>query len=194
MKKTKTINCELRERLKFTGRQISSKLVISKNKSPNGNSVTYIFAWRNNMYFFIPVADIYFDANNRELIMQKGRPVQVAQGLYTDIISSTKYKGYYVLSPDSDFNPIFKEVEFPDGRKVWLMAYDELVLHLYSWLVEYGDGDEEEWKEDYLSTHRIKVCERIEAKKEREQNEKLYRMAKEMTDELFEEAGYDFMD
>lgn len=192
MKRTKTINCELREGLKFTGRQISSKLVISKNKSPNGNSVTYIFAWRNNMYFFIPVADIYFDANNRELIMQKGRPVQVAQGLYTDIISSTKYKGYYVLSPDSDFNPIFKEVEFPDGRKVWLMAYDELVLHLYSWLVEYGD--EEEWKEDYLSAHQIKVRERIEAKKEREQNEKLYRMAKEMTDELFEEAGYDFMD
>lgn len=192
MKKTKTINCELREGLKFTGRQISSKLVISKNKSPNGNSVTYIFAWRNNMYFFIPVADIYFDANNRELIMQKGRPIQVAQGLYTDIISSTKYKGYYVLSPDSDFNPIFKEVEFPDGRKVWLMAYDELVLHLYSWLVEYGD--EEEWKEDYLSIHQIKVRERIEAKKEREQNEKLYRMAKEMTDELFEEAGYDFMD
>lgn len=144
------------------------------------------------MYFFIPVADIYFDANNRELIMQKRRPVQVAQGLYTDIISSTKYKGYYVLSPDSDFNPIFKEVEFPDGRKVWLMAYDELVLHLYSWLVEYGD--EEEWKEDYLSTHQIKVRERIEAKKEREQNVKLYRMAKEMTDELFEEAGYDFMD
>lgn len=192
MKKTKTINCELREGLKFTGRQISSKLVISKNKSPNGNSVTCIFAWRNNMYFFIPVADIYFDANNRELIMQKGRPVQVAQGLYTDIISSTKYKGYYVLSPNSDFNPIFKEVEFPDGRKVWLMAYDELVLHLYSWLVEYGD--EEEWKEDYLSTHQIKVRERIEAKKEREQNEELYRMAKEMTDELFEEAGYDFMD
>ena len=192
MKKTKTINCELREGLKFTGRQISSKLVISKNKCPTGNSVTYIFAWRNNMYFFIPVADIYFDANNRELIMQKGRPIQVAQGLYTDIISSTKYKGYYVLSPDSDFNPIFKEVEFPDGRKVWLMAYDELVLHLYSWLVEYGD--EEEWKEDYLSTHQIKVRERIEAKKEREQNEKLYRMAKEMTDELFEEAGYDFMD
>lgn len=192
MKKTKTINCELREGLKFTGRQISSKLVISKNKSPNGNSVTYIFAWRNNMYFFIPVADIYFDANNRELIMQKGRPIQVAQGLYTDIISSTKYKGYYVLSPDSDFNPIFKEVEFPDGRKVWLMAYDELVLHLYSWLVEYGD--EEEWKEDYLSIHQIKVRERIEAKKKREQNEELYRMAKEMTDELFEEAGYDFMD
>lgn len=192
MKKTKTINCELREGLKFTGRQISSKLVISKNKSPNGNSVTCIFAWRNNMYFFIPIADIYFDANNRELIMQKGRPVQVAQGLYTDIISSTKYKGYYVLSPNSDFNPIFKEVEFPDGRKVWLMAYDELVLHLYSWLVEYGD--EEEWKEDYLSTHQIKVRERIEAKKEREQNEELYRMAKEMTDELFEEAGYDFMD
>ena len=26
-------------------------------------------------------------------------------------------------------------------------------------------------------------------KKEREQNEELYRMAKEMTDELFEEAG-----
>ena len=48
------------------------------------------------MYFFIPVTDIYFDANNRKLIMPKGRPVQVAKGLYTDIISSTKYKGYYV--------------------------------------------------------------------------------------------------
>lgn len=192
MKETKTIKCALKEGLKFTGRQISSKLVISKNKSPNGNSITYIFAWRNNMYFFIPVADIYFDANNSELIMPKGRPVQVAQGFYTDIIPSTKYKGYYVLSPDSDYNPIFKEVELSDGRKVWLMAYDELVLHLYSWSVEYGD--EEEWKEDYLSTHQIKARERIEAKKEHEHNKELYRMAKEMTDELFEEAGYDFMD
>ena len=66
MKETKTIKCELREGLKFTGRQISSKLVISKNKSPNGKSVTYIFVWRNNMYFFIPANNIYFDANNRE--------------------------------------------------------------------------------------------------------------------------------
>lgn len=192
MKETKTIKCELREGLKFTGRQISSKLVISKNKSPNGESVTYIFVWRNDMYFFIPVANIYFDANNRELIMPKGLPVQVAKGLYTDIIPSSKYKGYYVLSPDSDYNPIFKEVELSDGRKVWLMAYDELVLHLYSWSV--GCGDEKEWKEDYLSTHQIKAHDRIEEKKEREQNEELYRMAKEMTDELFEEAGYDFMD
>lgn len=72
------------------------------------------------------------------------------------------------------------------------MAYDELVLHLYSWLVEYDD--EEEWKEDYLSMHQIKARERIEAKKEHERNKELYRMAREMTDELFEEAGYDFMD
>ena len=144
------------------------------------------------MFFFIPIADIYLDANNRELIMPKGKPVQVAQGLYTDIIPSMKYKGYYVLSPDSDYNPIFKEVELFDGRRVWLMAYDELVLHLYSWLVEYDD--EEEWKEDYLSMHQIKARERIEAKKEHERNKELYRMAREMTDELFEEAGYDFMD
>ena len=31
------------------------------------------------MYFFIPVADIFLDANNRELIMPKGQPVQVAK-------------------------------------------------------------------------------------------------------------------
>ncbi|MBO5679357.1 MAG: hypothetical protein J6S11_05295 [Bacteroidaceae bacterium] len=192
MNNTKTLKCELRDGLRFTGRQISSKLVISKNKDANGKSVTFIFAWRNNMFFFIPIADIYLDANNRELIMPKGKPVQVAQGLYTDIIPSMKYKGYYVLSPDSDYNPIFKEVELFDGRRVWLMAYDELVLHLYSWLVEYDD--EEEWKEDYLSMHQIKARERIEAKKEHERNKELYRMAREMTDELFEEAGYDFMD
>lgn len=192
MNNTKTLKCELRAGIRFTGRQLSSKLVISKNKDSNGKSITYIFARRNNMYFFIPKADIYLDANNRELIMPKGRPVQVAQGLYTDIIPSMKYKGYYVLAPDSDYNPIFKEVEVSDSRKVWLMAYDELVLHFYSWSVEYGD--EKEWKEDYLSTHQIKARERIEAKKEQEQNEELYRMAREMTDELFEEAGYDFMD
>lgn len=192
MNETKIITCELKEGLKFTGRKISSKLVISKNKDSKGNSVTCIFAWRNNMYFFIPVADIFLDANNRELIMPKGQPVQVAKGLYTDIIPSVKYKGYYVLSPDSDFTPIFKEVEFPEGRKAWLMAYDELVLHFYSWSVEYGD--EEEWKEDYLSTHQIKTHERIEAKKEREEKLQSYKMAQELNDDLFEEAGYDFMD
>ena len=192
MNETKTIKCELREGLKFTGRQISSKLVISKNKDSNGNSITYIFAFRNNMYFFIPVADIYLDANNKELIMPKGRPVQVAQRLYTDIIPSLKYKGYYVLAPDSDFNPIFKEVETSDGKKVWIMAYDEIVLHLYSWSVEYGN--EEEWKDDYLSTHQINYRERIEAKKDREEQLKAWKMAKELNDERFEEAGYDFMD
>lgn len=102
MNNTKTLKCELRDGLRFTGRQISSKLVISKNKDTNGKSVTFIFAWRNNMFFFIPIADIYLDASNRELIMPKGKPVQVALGLYTDIIPSMKYKGYYVLSPDSD--------------------------------------------------------------------------------------------
>lgn len=72
------------------------------------------------------------------------------------------------------------------------MAYDELVLHFYSWSVEYGD--EEEWKEDYLSTHQIITHERIEAKKEREEKLQSYKMAQELNDELFEEAGYDFMD
>lgn len=36
--------------------------------------------------------------------------------------------------------------------------------------------------------------ERIEAKKEREENLQSYKMAQELNDELFEEAGYDFMD
>ena len=144
------------------------------------------------MYYFIPVADIYFDANNRELIMPKGRPIHVAQGLYTDIIPSLKYKGYFVLAPDSDFTPVFKEVEISNGMRMWLMAYDELVLHYYSWAVKYGN--EEEWKEDYLSTHQINSRERIEAKKEREEVYKSYKMAQELNDELFEEAGYDFID
>ena len=101
-------------------------------------------------------------------------------------------KGYFVLAPDSDFTPVFKEVEISNGMRMWLMAYDELVLHYYSWAVKYGD--EEEWKEDYLSTHQINSRERIEAKKEREEVYKSYKMAQELNDELFEEAGYDFID
>ncbi len=192
MSMTKIIKCNLREDLKFTGRELSAKLVISKNKTPKGESVTYIFIWKDNKYFFIPIADIYLDANNRELIMPKGCPVYVAQELYRDIIPSTKYKGYSVFAPDSDFTPIFKEVEFSDGRKIWLMAYDEIVLHYYTWVVEYGD--EEEWKEDYLSKHQINFRERIEEKKNREETIKANKMAQELNDELFEEAGYDFMD
>lgn len=192
MNETKTIKCQLREGLKFTGKQISSKLVISKNKDSNGKNITFIFVYRNSMYYFIPIADIYFDTNNRELIMPKGRPVQVAKGLYTDIIPSLKYKGYFVLAPDSDFTPVFKEVEFPNGKRVWLMAYDEIVLRFYSWSVEYGN--EEEWKEDYLSTHQINFRERIEAQKDREENLESNKMAQELNDELFEEAGYDFID
>ncbi len=97
-----------------------------------------------------------------------------------------------MLAPDSDFTPVFKEVEISNGMRMWLMAYDELVLHYYSWAVKYGD--EEEWKEDYLSTHQINSRERIEAKKEREEVYKSYKMAQELNDELFEEAGYDFTD
>lgn len=39
-----------------------------------------------------------------------------------------------------------------------------------------------------------KSSQKIEARKERHQNEELHRMAQELNDELFEEAGYDFMD
>ena len=192
LNKTRTERCQLRKDLKFTGRQISSKLVISKNKDSNGKNVTFIFVRRNSNYFFVPIADIYLDVNNRELIMPKGHPVIVAQGLYRDIIPSKKYKDCYVLAPDSDFQPIFKEVENSVGKKVWFMVYDEIVLHLCSWEVEYGDFDE--CVEKYLSIHQINYEEKIEEMERRERERELSREAEEMTDELFEEAGYDFMD
>lgn len=192
MSLTKTIKFKLRDDLKFTGREISAKLVIFKNKNPKGESVTYLFYWKYDKYFFIPIADIYLDANNRELIMPKGRPVYVASELSRDIIPSLKYKGFSVFAPDSDFTPIFKEVEFPDGRKIWIMVFDEIILHYYTWAVEYGD--EEEWKEDYLSKHQIIIRKRRKEIEDSEEAIMANKMAQEMTDELFEEAGYDFMD
>ena len=191
---TKTIKYELEEGSKFTGRTLSAKLVIYKNKDSKGRSVTFQFRYEmeENKLYFIPISDIYFDADNRQLIMPKGSPVQVAPELYRDIEPSFKYKGFNVFATDSDFKPVFKEVELSTGRKTWIMAYDEIILHLdseYDWL-------DQEFKEEFLSTHQLKTRERY---REWEDNlrERVWgndRMAEELNDELFEEAGYDFMD
>lgn len=171
---------------------MSSKLVIFKNQDAKGNSITLLFVARNNKFFFVQIADIYIDANKRELVMPKNRAIMIAHELSRDLIPSVKYKGCYVLAPDSDFQIVFKEVETPQGERAWCLVYDEITLHLYSWYVEYAGADE--WLEDYLSTHQINHRKKIEARKERHQNEELHRMAQELNDELFEEAGYDFMD
>ncbi|MBP5340406.1 MAG: hypothetical protein J6W75_02855 [Bacteroidaceae bacterium] len=193
---TKTIKYEPEEGSKFTGRKLSDKLVIYKNRDSKGKSVTFQFRYEieENKLYFIPISDIYFDANNRELIMPKGCPVQVAPELYRDIVPSFKYKGFNVFATDSDFRPVFKEVEFSSGRKNWIMAYDEIILHSYT---EY-DWLDQEFKEEFLSFHQLQARERSRESedilRERVWGNDPNRIAKELNDELFEEAGYDFMD
>ena len=123
--------------------------------------------------------------------MPKSKPVPIAEDLVRDIIPSRKYQGCYVLAPDSDFEPIFKEAESPDGLKTWCLVFDEITLHLYTWTSDY---DRDEIHHTYLSTHEKNEREKEEWRKERKRNQEINREAQRMTDELFEEAGYDFMD
>ena len=69
MEETKIIKFVLGKGFKFTGREISSKLVVSKNKDLEGNCVTLIMSKRKGLYFFHPIADIYLDYNKLQLIM-----------------------------------------------------------------------------------------------------------------------------
>ncbi len=213
MNETKTIKFQLNEGQRLTGRQISPKLVISKNKNSKGNNVTLVF-WLNKKnwdYYFVPISDIYLDVNKNELIMPKLRPVPVARALYSDIIPSKKYCGFNVFAPDSDFEPIFKEIEKSDGKRFWCLAFDEIVLHYYDynyclipsdwwrfWPIEslYDDikpswsFDMEDYCSAFLSTHQIFAYEKLEQKHISEQD----KIAKDLMNGLYEEAGWDFMD
>lgn len=196
MKRYKIIKFSLGKDFKFTGRELSTKLVISKNIDSNGNKTTLVLSKRKGKYFFQPVSDIYYDYNNTELIIPKFHPVFVAPGLYRDIIASTKYNGHFVFSPESDFETIFKEIEIPNGDKLWCVVYETITLHkycLYDNLREFEDCREDELY-DYLSTHQIKSIKREKAIERAEYERQLNLEYRKMTEELFEEAGYDFMD
>ena len=82
MEETKIIKFVLGKGFKFTGREISSKLVVSKNKDLEGNCVTLIMSKRKGLYFFHPIADIYLDYNKLQLIMPKHQPIFVSKTLF----------------------------------------------------------------------------------------------------------------
>lgn len=197
--KTKTIKLGSHNIFKFTGRQITSKLVISKNKNSKGENTTLIFVNKNKRFYFVPLSDIYLDANNRELIMPKKHPVPVLNQIYRDIIPSRKYKGCYVLAPDSDIEPIFKEFENPEGIKFWVMAYEEITLYQYIWRKDLFKArgmisiDKDKYYDEYLSKHQLNVKLREDEKLKHKINEEISREAEEATEALFEEAGYDFI-
>lgn len=196
MEKTKVIKFHLPENYKFTGREISSKLVISKNKDSKGNNITILLKYFKGRYYFVPITDIYLDYSNTILIMPQYRPVPVLKALDIDIIPSKKYDGFFVFAPDSDFNPSFKEIEFPDGKKIWVLVYNKITLYLYTNnddLYEEGDGRGEEYSL-YLSSHQINVRNKKDIQKEAIRRKEWNIECQKMTDELFEEAGYDFLD
>lgn len=193
LSETKTIKFEFKDDSRFTGRQISSKLVISKNKDSEGKNRTLVFVHRKGHFYFVPIADIYLDVNKHDLIMPKGKPVPVSRAFNTEMVKSSKYEGYYVLAPDSDFEPVFKEVETSNGLRFWFMVFDKITFHLYTWT----DFDDDPFvpKHKYLSRHQLHIQIKEDIIKER-----LERMRDDnseyqsLNDELFEEAGYDFMD
>ena len=124
MEETKVFKFKLNAGYNLTGREISSKLVISKNKNNNGNNTTLLMkrSEKSGNFFFVPIADIYLDYNNKVLIMPKYLPVYVNKNLYRDIIPSVKYPGFYVLSPDSDINTIFREIKVSNGKIIWILS------------------------------------------------------------------------
>lgn len=135
--KTITVSSKHGRNVSFTGRSISSKLVISKNKSTYGENTTIImkkkYSSKNRYqwyYLFYPVSDIYLDFNKTELIMPYNKPVYVAKSLYTEIIPSRKYPRCYVFAPDSDIETIFKEFFIPNYGKIWVLTYEKATLHL----------------------------------------------------------------
>lgn len=191
LSETKTIKFEFKDDSRFTGRQISSKLVISKNKDSEGNNRTLVFVPREGRFYFVPITDIYLDVNNHDLIMPKGKPVPVSLSFNTEIIPSRKYEGYYVLAPDSDFEPVFKEIETANGLRFWFMVFDEITLHLYTW-TDFDDPLVPKHK--YLSRHKLHIQLIEDERKELERIRNVNSEYQRLNDELFEEAGYDFMD
>lgn len=195
MEETKIIKFVLGKGFKFTGREISSKLVVSKNKDLEGNCVTLIMSKRKGLYFFHPIADIYLDYNKLQLIMPKHQPIFVSKGLYRDIIPSSKYKRHYVFAPDSDIQTVFKEIEFPNNKKYWCLVYDTIILQKYSWHdYSWNFNDPRSEQSGYFSTHQLNEKKIEVVKQEADYDRAIYQECQEMNDELFEEAGYDFMD
>ena len=189
---------------------INTKLVINQNVF-NNNRITLLFKQPkegkfSNMFFFLPIADIYYDYQRTELIMPKGNPVLVFPKLfYTDIIESRKYKGFYVTSPYSDVELIFKEFYSTLTKKnIWILTYDKMTLYEYTYFEE-AEPDEDTYdmfyylngtsKKIFLSKHRIIEIETNKIMDNESSNDSDY--WKDGEDELrglFEEAGYDFTD
>lgn len=208
------VNFKPGSNVSFTGRSISTKRVISQNVSVWGDKTTVVMKkwdrhrkqndWR---YLFYPVNDIYLDYNHTDMIMPKGRPIYVVRNLYSEIIPSRKYPKCYVLAPDSDVETIFKEVSIPNVGIGWVLTYEKATLHL----IRHYEGpthaptkedieDESNYYYMYVSKHLKKWLKDNEFRDYEQEAIDAYRSyenwkeAQAMTDELFEEAGYDFMD
>lgn len=191
MENIKEIKFVLAEGFKFTGREISSKLVISKNQDPEGNCVTIVMKRFGNKYFFIPFTDIYLDFNKTQLIMPKQEPIFVTDALYRDIIPSTKHKGYYVFAKDSDVETIFKEIEFPNNKKYWCLVFDKILLYHYDYWV---NCDPESEQSGYFTRYQLNNVRKWSEKLKSDYDRGVAQECEELNNELFEEAGYDFMD
>lgn len=213
--KTIEVTCKLIDKLSPTGRSISSKLVISKNKFPNGENCTIVMResqnhqlYNRNYYLFIPINDIYLNYNKTDLIMPRGKPVYVMRHLNSEIIPSRKYPHKYVFAPDSDIETIFKEINLPKYGKIWVLTYEKATLHLMRHYIgptgRHAALDElykeENYEYIYVSKHLENRLKENEFRNYDEESEDEYRSlenlrdAQSMTDDLFEEAGYDFMD
>lgn len=213
--KTIDVSCKLIDRLPATGRSISSKLVISKNTFPNGKKCTIVMKKLKNpkhyneyYYAFIPIKDIYLNYNDTDLIMPKGKMVLVMRHLNSEIIPSRKYRNNFVFAPDSDVETIFKEINLPRYGKVWVLTYEKATLHLMRHYIgptgRHAALDElykeENYEYIYVSKHLENRLKENEFRNYDEEAEDEYRSlenlrdAQSMTDDLFEEAGYDFMD
>ena len=191
----KIIKFQLPKGFVLTGRELSAKLIISKNIDNNGNKITLIIVYVEDCYCFKPIADIYYDYNKTELIMPKLQPIFIHPELYRDIIPSMKYKGLFVFSPDSDFKIIFKEVITPKGRKMWMVAFDTITLYSYTEFDNHRPWDYcDEGHQTYLSYRQLKIREKEDDRLEAERQLAWDYEVQSMKDELFEEAGYDFMD
>ena len=191
MEDVKDLKFALGKGFKFTGREITSKLVISKNQDPEGNCVTLVMKKFGNKFFFIPTTDIYLDYKNTQLIMSKHEPVYVTDGLYRDIIPSSKYKGCYVFAPDSDIQTVFKEIEFPNNKNYWCLVFDRITLHYFTY---WTNGDPRSEQSGYFTTHQLNIVKRKFEKEENDYNMGLYQECEDLTNEMLEEAGYDFLD
>ncbi len=71
------------------------------------------------------------------------------------------------------------------------MVFDEITLHLYTW-TDFDDPLVPKHK--YLSRHKLHIQLIEDERKELERIRNVNSEYQRLNDELFEEAGYDFMD